>query len=179
MTDPEIIGLFKEKGQQEAAFRELLKAYRERLYWHIRRLVISHDDADDVLQNVMIKVWKALPEFRADSGLYTWLYRIATNEALSFLKQRSLRQSRHIDDPEMLALSRLESDPDFDGDAVQKKLFSIVETLPEKQRLVFQMKYFDDMKYQDMSEILETTVGALKASYHHAVKKIELAFKED
>lgn len=179
MTDQEIIDLLKVKGQEEKAFRELLRVYQERLYWHIRRLVIDHADTDDVLQNVMIKVWKSLPGFRGESGLFTWLYRIATNESLSFLKQRSVRLSRHIDDPEMFAISRMESDPYFNGDAVQKKLFAVMETLPEKQRMVFQMKYFEDLPYQDISDILSTSVGALKASYHHAVKKIQQAFEED
>jgi len=179
MTDQEILALYKQPGQEEEAFRLLLQAYQERLYWHVRRMVVDHDDSDDVLQNVFIKVWKALPGFRADSGLFTWLYRIATNEALSFLKQRSLRLSRHIEDPEMIALGNLEADSNFDGNAVEKKLYQVLETLPSKQKLVFQMKYFDDMKYQEISEILDTSVGALKASYHHAVKKVELAFKED
>jgi RNA polymerase sigma factor (sigma-70 family) len=179
MTDLEIVKLYRTKGQEESAFKALLASYQERLYWHIRRLIVDHDDTDDVLQNVFIKVWKALPEFRSESGLYTWLYRIATNEALSFLKQRSLKQARHVDDPEMIALERLEADSDFDGDEIQRKLFAILETLPKKQRLVFQMKYFDDMKYQEISEILDTSVGALKASYHHAVKKIEQAFTDD
>lgn len=179
MTDQEIIQLYRQKGQEEKAFKELLRVYQERLYWHIRRLVVAHADTDDVLQNVFIKVWKGLPGFRAESGLFTWMYRIATNEALSFLKQKSLRISRHVDDPDMDAISRYASDPYFDGDAVQQKLFAALETLPERQRLVFQMKYFDDMKYQEISEILDTTVGALKASYHHAVKKIEHAFSGD
>lgn len=179
MTDQDIINLLQQSGQEEKAFRELLRVYQERLYWHVRRLVVDHADTDDVMQNVFIKVWKALPSFRGDSGLFTWLYRIATNESLSFLKQRSLRQSRQVDDPEMIAISRLESDPYFNGDEVQKKLFSVVETLPDKQRVVFQMKYFDDMKYQDISNILDTSIGALKASYHHAVKKIEQAFIKD
>ncbi|MCD6346755.1 MAG: RNA polymerase sigma factor [Bacteroidales bacterium] len=179
MTDQDILVLFRQKGQAEKAFGELLSAYKERLYWHIRKMVTSHDDADDVLQNTFLKIWKGLEGFRADSGLYTWLYRIATNEALSFLKQRSARQSRIIDDADELVIGRLEADEYFDGDEVQKKLFAVLETLPAKQRLVFQMKYFDDMKYQDIEEILDTSVGALKASYHHAVKKIKKAFEND
>lgn len=179
MTDQEILALFHTGGQEEKAFRELLRVYQERLYWHVRRLVLDHNDSDDVLQNVWIKVWRALPDFRGESGLFTWLYRIATNESLSFLKQRSVRISRQVPDADNLAVSRLESDPYFDGDAVQKKLFAAMEALPDKQRVVFQMKYFEDMRYQDMSDILDTTVGALKASYHHAVKKIQQAFDED
>ena len=179
MTDQEIIALYKQPGQEEKAFRSLLKAYQERLYWHVRKMVVDHDDTDDVLQNIFIKIWKALPGFRAESGLFTWLYRIATNEALSFLKQRTNRLSRQIDDPEMLAISRIEADPNFDGDAVERKLYQVLETLPNKQKLVFQMKYFDDMKYQEISKILDTSVGALKASYHLAVKKIGKYIKED
>ncbi|MEA1876322.1 MAG: RNA polymerase sigma factor [Bacteroidota bacterium] len=179
MTDQEIIELYKQKGQEEKAFTELLQLYQERLYWHIRRMVSSHDDADDVLQNTFLKVWKALPNFRADSGLFTWIYRIATNEALSFLNQRKKQLALRMDDPDQVAINRLEGDEYFDGDAVQKKLYAVVETLPVKQKMVFQMKYFEEMKYQEISDILDTSVGALKASYHHAVKKIEQAFVED
>lgn len=179
MTDQEIIQLYRTKGKQEQAFGILVKEYQEKMYWHIRRMVVSHADADDVVQNTLVKVWKALPKFRADSGLYTWIYRIATNEAISFLNQRKKRSAQHIDDPEMLALSRLTSDELFDGDALQAKLYAVIETLPSKQKLVFQMKYLEELKYQEISEILDTSVGALKASYHHAVKKIEEAFKED
>jgi len=179
MNDQEILGLFQEKGQEEKAFGLLLDAYQERLYWHIRRIILNHDDADDVLQNTFIKIWRGISSFRSDSGLYTWLYRIATNEALSFLKQRKNKQALHIDDPEQLAMSRISSDPYFDGNMVQKKLFAVIDSLPEKQKLVFQLKYFEEMKYDQISEVLGTSVGALKASYHHAVKKIEMAFKDD
>ncbi|MBT3241574.1 MAG: RNA polymerase sigma factor [Bacteroidetes bacterium] len=179
MTDKEILSLFRQKGQAEKAFNELLKVYQERLYWHVRRMVVSHSDADDVLQNTFLKIWKGLDKFRADSGLFTWLYRIATNEALSFIKQRSAKQINVVNEAEDLVISRLEADEYFDGDEIQKKLYAVLETLPRKQKLVFEMKYFQDLKYQEISEILETSVGALKASYHHAVKKIEHAFKED
>jgi len=179
MTDKEIIELYKQKGQEEKAFTELLQLYQERLYWHVRRMVGSHDDADDVLQNTFMKIWKALPKFRADSGLYTWIYRIASNEALSFLNQRKRRLSFRIDDPDQLAVNRLEGDEYFDGDAVQTKLYAAIDNLPTKQKMVFQMKYFEEMKYQEISEIMDTSVGALKASYHHAVKKIEQAFADD
>ncbi len=178
LTDKELIEKFKRTGEQEQAFRLILEKYQQRLYWHIRRMVIDHDDCDDVLQNCLIKAWKGLPEFRGSAGLYTWLYRIATNEALSFLKQKKGDRAdwesveRHLAD-------ELESDELFDGDELQKKLQKAILTLPEKQRLVFNMKYYDDMKYEDMSKILRTSVGALKASYHHAVKKIEAMFKED
>lgn len=179
MTDREIIELFNQKGQEEKAFRELLRSYQERLYWHIRRMVTDHDDADDVLQNAFLKIWRALPKFREESGLFTWLYRIATNEALSFLNQRKARYSARVDDPDQILLNRLEGDEYFDGDAARTKLYAVIETLPAKQKQVFQMKYFEEMPYQAMADILQTSVGALKASYHHAVKKIEHALNGD
>ncbi len=178
MTDQDIISLFN-RGNAEQAFEELLKAYQERLYWHVRKMVVDHDDADDVLQNTFIKIWNGLKGFRSESGLYTWMYRIATNEALSFIKQRKQSRSRQVDDIEGQALAMLEADPYFDGNAIQTRLYAVLETLPAKQRLVFQMKYLEDRKYQEISDILNTSVGALKASYHHAVKKIEQAFNED
>ncbi len=177
--DREIIEAVKIPGQEEIAFNKLLQTYQERLYWHIRKIVISHDDADDVLQNTMIKVWRSLPEFRADSGLYTWLYRIATNESLSFLKQKKRRTVVAWEDVEHMMAETLESDPWFNGDEIQLKLQKAIIKLPEKQRIVFNMKYFDQLKYEDMSEILETSVGALKASFHHAVKKIEAMLGDD
>jgi RNA polymerase sigma-70 factor (ECF subfamily) len=150
-----------------------LQKYQERLYWQIRKIVVSHDDADDVLQNSMIKVWKSLSDFRSESGLYTWLYRIATNESLSFLKQKKKKTFAPWVDVEQRISENLEADPWFNGDEIQLKLQQAILKLPEKQRIVFNMKYFDEMKYKEMSEILGTSVGALKASYHHAVKKIE------
>lgn len=179
MTDQEILSLFKQKGQEEKAFGELLRSYQEKLYWHIRRLVIHHDDADDVLQNTFIKIWKALPGFREESKLYTWIYRIATNEAFSFLNQKKKRFALRIDDPEQGAIEKLSGDEYFDGDAVQKKLIAVVDKLPTKQQLVFRLKYYNDLKYKEIAEMLNISIGALKASYHHAVKKIEKAFKED
>ena len=136
-------------------------------------MVLSHDDADDLLQNTFLKAWSNIDYFRGEAKLSTWLYKIAINECITFLnRQRSLNQVS-MDDADLFLLERLESDSYFDGDAVQLKLQKAILTLPEKQRLVFNMKYFDDMKYEEMSEILGTSVGALKASYHHAVKKIE------
>lgn len=158
---------------QRAAFSELVKEYSEPLYWQIRKIVLSHDDANDVLQNTFIKVWTGIDNFRGDSKLSTWLYRIAINEGITFLnKQRGLNNVS-VDDADVFLLSRLESDAYFDGDEAQLKLQKAILTLPEKQRIVFNMKYFSEMKYEEMSKILETSVGALKASYHHAVKKIE------
>ncbi len=171
--DREIIEGIKTPGKEELSFNQLVLKYQERLYWHIRKIVVSHENADDVLQNTMIKVWKSLPEFRSDSSLFTWLYRIATNEALTALKQKKRRSFVPWAEVEKSMGEKLESDPWFDGDQAQLKLQKAILKLPEKQRIVFNMKYFDDMKYEEMSGILDTSVGALKASYHHAVKKIE------
>ena len=153
--------------------------YQEKLYWHIRKIVIRHDDADDVLQNTFIKVWKSLDKFREASKLYTWLYRIATNESLTFLKQQKTKYLLPLEDHENSLKNSLMSDVYFNGDEIQLKLQKAILTLPEKQRIVFNMKYFDEMKYDDMAEILKTSVGALKASFHHAVKKIEKYLSED
>jgi RNA polymerase sigma factor (sigma-70 family) len=177
--DREIIEGVKTPGKEEQSFNILVLKYQERLYWHIRKIVIDHEDADDVLQNTLIKVWRSLPEFRAESGLFTWLYRIATNEALTSLKQKKRRTFTPWEDVERKIGESLESDPWFDGDRLQLKLQQAVLKLPEKQRIVFNMKYFDEMKYEEMAEILDTSVGALKASYHHAVKKIENMLKRD
>ena len=177
--DREIVEGFNTRGKEEEAFNQLVARYQERLYWHIRKIVISHDDADDVLQNTMIKVWRSLGSFRAESGLYTWLYRIATNEALSFLKQKKKKAFAPWVDMEEQMFEKLEADPWFSGDEIQLKLQEAILKLPEKQRIVFNMKYFDHVKYEDMSKILGTSVGALKASYHHAVKKIEAMLEKD
>lgn len=172
-AEEQLIERLHEPKTQQAAFAELVKEYSEPLYWQIRKIVLSHDDTDDVLQNTFIKVWTSIENFRGDSKLSTWLYRIAVNEAITFLnKQRSLNNVS-IDDADTFLLGKLEGDGYFDGDEAQLKLQKAILLLPEKQRIVFNMKYFDEMKYEDMSEILETSVGALKASYHHAVKKIE------
>ena len=177
--DREIIERVKIPGDEEIAFNQLVQKYQERLYWHIRKIVIGHDDSDDVLQNILIKVWKSLPEFRADSSLYTWLYRIATNEALTFLRQKKKRTFAPWVEVEYKISETLESDPWFNGDEIQLKLQQAILKLPDKQRIVFNMKYFDQVKYEDMAVILDTSVGALKASYHHAVKKIEAMLGDD
>jgi len=177
--DREILQGIKIPGKEEIAFNRLVQKYQERLYWHIRKIVIVHDDADDVLQNTLVKVWKSLPGFRSDSGLYTWLYRIATNEALTFLKQKKKRTFAPWLEVEHKMSETLESDPWFNGDEIQYKLQQAILKLPDKQRIVFNMKYFDEVKYEDMAVILDTSVGALKASYHHAVKKIEAMLGED
>ena len=178
MDDSDIIKGIKKPGGEEIAFNLLVKRYQEMLYWHIRKIVIDHDDTDDVLQNCFIKIWKALPEFRSDSKLYTWLYRIATNEALTFLKQKKKMSATSLDDLSRGVADLLESDVYFDGNEIQLKLQKAILKLPAKQRIVFNLKYFEEMKYETMAEILDTSVGALKASYHHAVKKIESMLKE-
>ena len=173
MTDKALVQLFHEGNNPHYAFNLIVQKYRERLYWHVRKIVISHDDTDDVLQNTFIKVWSSLADFRGDSQLFTWLYRIATNEALSFLKSKRTKFFLPLGDVEGQLKNKFEEDPYFNGNELQKKLQQAILKLPKKQRIVFNMRYFDEMKYEDMSEILGTSVGALKASYHHAVKKIE------
>lgn len=177
-TDKELIEEFKDPRSRNFAFSKLVNRYQERLYWHIRRIVIDHDDADDVLQNSFIKAFKNLDRFREDSQLYTWLYRIATNEAITFLKKKRKNIFVSLDDVSHSLSSKLEADPQMSGDAIQLKLQQAILKLPTKQRLVFNMKYFDEMKYEQIAEVTGTSVGALKASYHHAVKKIEAFIKQ-
>ena len=172
-TDQELITLFKKGEKKEHIFNLIIDRYKKKLYMHIRKILISHEDTDDTLQNAFVKVWFALDNFREEAALHTWLYKIVTNEALTLLRKKK----KHIffpgdENKENLA-EKLESDPYFNGDELQLELQKAILSLPEKQRLVFNMKYFDEMKYEDMSEILGTSVGALKSSYHHAVKKIE------
>lgn len=171
--------MYRISDTQNYAFNLIVRKYQERIYWHIRKIVINHDDADDVVQNTFLKVWGGLQHFREDSQLYTWLYRIATNEALTFLKRKRTKYFLPLIDVEQQLSNSLETDPYFDGDELQAKLQKAIVRLPEKQRLVFNMKYFDEMKYEDMSEVLGTSVGALKASFHHAIKKIEKYLEED
>lgn len=158
---------------KEQAFRTLIKEYKERLYWHIRKIVISHDDADDVLQNTFIKVFKGIDNFKGDSKLYSWMYRIATNESITYINKRAKEKNTNISDYKNYLVSNLNSETWFEGDQIQLILQKAIANLPEKQQLVFNMKYFDNMKYEEISEVLETSVGALKASYFHAVKKVE------
>jgi len=172
-NDQQILESLKDPQTKEFAFRHLISIYKERLYWHIRKMVLNHDDADDVLQNTFIKIWNGLDSFRAESSLFTWLYRIATNESITFINQRKRKYMSSLSDENEYLVANLESDSYFDGDEYQPLLQKAIATLPDKQRLVFNMKYFDEIKYEEMSEILETSVGALKASYHHAVKKVE------
>ena len=161
------------KADLNKGFRLLVETYSQRLYWHIRRLVILHEDADDALQNTFVNAWRSVGEFRNESTLYTWLYTIATNEALTLINKRKKNSSVSFEDLGSHLSNSIEGSTWFDGDAAQVKLQNAILLLPEKQRIVFNMKYYDDIRYEDMSKILNTSVGALKASYHHAVKKIE------
>ncbi len=172
-SDEEILNLYRDEPSRNMSLHYLIQKYQQKLYWHIRKIVISHDDTDDVLQNTFIKTWKGLANFKEESQLYTWLYRIATNEALTFLKQKQKNNTTSIHPIEYQLSKSLESDTFFSGDEIQLKLQKAILTLPEKQRLVFNMRYYDEMPYEEMSNILETSVGALKASYHIAAKKIE------
>jgi RNA polymerase sigma-70 factor (ECF subfamily) len=177
-SDNQIFELYQ--TDKEKAFNILVKKYQERLYWHIRKIVLTHDNADDVLQNTFMKAWRGLEKFNNNSMLYTWLYRIATNEALTHIKKDKSRQNisySNTEDNNIINL--LEEDVYFEGSEFEKKFQLALSKLPEKQRLVFNMKYFDEMKYEQISEVLETSVGGLKASYHHAVNKIKEFLKED
>lgn len=173
-----IEALLNPKTQQNA-FRELVHLYQKPLYFHIRNIVLNHDDADDVLQNTFIKVYQNLSNFKGESKLYSWMYRIATNEALNFINQKAKKNNVTLEEWQNKAINNLESDSYYEGDEIQLKLQKAIATLPEKQQLVFKMKYFQELKYEEISEIVETSVGALKASYHLAVKKIEEFLKND
>lgn len=170
-SDKDLLSMFRDENSRHQAFTLIVKRYQERIYWHIRRIVIVHDDADDVVQNTFIKAWEGLGNFREESNLYTWLYRIATNESITFLNRK--RDNIPLGDVEYQLSKSLEADVYYDGDEIQTKLQKAILSLPEKQRIVFNMKFYDDMKYENMAAVLDTSVGALKASYHHAVKKIE------
>ncbi|HTE00022.1 MAG TPA: sigma-70 family RNA polymerase sigma factor [Mucilaginibacter sp.] len=173
VDDAEILRKFQDEKTRDEAFNLLLKKYQQKLYWHIRRMVVDHDDADDLIQDTFIKVWKNLPNFRSDAQLYTWMYRIATNECITFLNKKKQKNNIPLDDVAYELADTLADSSYFNGDQAQLKLQQAILTLPEKQRLVFNMKYYDDMKYEEMSDVLGTSVGALKASFHLAVKKIE------
>ena len=163
----------------DAAFKELVDCYKERLYWHIRYVLKNHEDTDDVLQNVFIKVYKNIHKFKGESKLFSWMYRIASNESITFLNKKAKKLKISNEEVQDFILDNLESDVYFEGDEIQLKLQKAIATLPEKQRQVFNMKYFQELKYKDMSEIMETSIGALKSNYHHAVKKIEIYLKNN
>ncbi len=172
-TDAELLALLAEPRRKAAAFSSIVRLYQERIYWHIRKMVLSHDDANDVMQNAFMKAWNGIDNFRGDSLISTWLYRIATNETLTFLTNKRMKHVDSMEDEESLLFQNLKADTYFDGNDAERKLQEAILTLPEKQRLVFNMKYFEDITYDEMENILGTSAGALKASYHHAVKKIE------
>ena len=173
------IKALKSPKEKEAAFRELVRLYKERLYWHIRKIVLNHDDADDVLQNTFIKIFKNIDHFKGDSKLYTWMYRIATNESITFINRRAKRYKISSEEVQERAIENLTTDVYFEGDEIQWKLQKAISKLPQKQQLVFKMKYFEELTYEELSEILETSVGGLKSSYHIAVKKITAYLKNE
>ena len=173
VEDEEILSKFREDKTRNEAFNLLLNKYQQKIYWHVRRMVIDHDDADDLVQDVFIKVWKNLPGFRSDAQLYTWMYRIATNECITFLNKKKQKNNVPLDEVDYELSNNFGESTQFTGDQIQRKLQQALLTLPEKQKLVFNMKYYDDMKYEEISQVLGTSVGALKASFHLAVKKIE------
>jgi RNA polymerase sigma-70 factor (ECF subfamily) len=174
-----LIKRLQEKKTSSEAFKELVSLYKERLYWHIRNMVKDHEDAHDVLQNTFIKIFRNIHNFKGESKLFSWMYRIATNEAISFLNKRAKRNHITSADLQQQLISNLESDVYFEGDEIQLKLQKAIASLPARQQQVFNMKYFQELKYREMSEILETSEGALKASYHHATKKIEEYLKSN
>lgn len=178
-TEAVLVANLKSEESREKAFLELVNQYKERLYWHIRKIVLDHDDTDDVLQNTFIKIYRNIDTFKGDSKLYTWMYRIATNESLTFIKKRAKKQMITSEELKEQSLQRLETDVYFEGDAIQLKLQKAIATLPPKQQLIFNMKYFDDLTYEELSEILETSVGGLKSSYHIAVKKLTSLLKDE
>ena len=173
VSDTELLVQFRNPVTKERAFTSIIKKYQEKLYWHVRRMVIEHEDANDVLQNVFLRVWNGLENFREDSQLYTWLYRIATNECLTFIEQQKKRMSVSLDEDDSGLSNKVKADAHFDANRLEWKLQLAIQQLPEKQRIVFNLRYYDEMPYEEMSRVLDTSEGALKASYHHAVKKIE------
>lgn len=172
MTDSQIIELYR-NGQKEKAFDNIVSSYTERLYLHIRRFTCSHDDSNDLLQDIFIKVWSSLPNFRGDSQLFTWIYRIATNEVLNHIRKQRLRAMVSLDSEANFLAKKIDEDAYFNGNELQRELHKAIQRLPEKQRIVFCFRYFDEMKYEEISEITDTSVGALKASYHFAYNKIK------
>ena len=176
--DDKLIAALRDPARCREAFNEVIRRYSEPLYWQIRRMVENHDDTNDLLQNTFIKAWNSIENFRGDAKLSTWLYKIAVNESITHLSRERKRQNISLDDEESYLVNTIESDTNIDGDELALKLRKAIASLPEKQRLVFNMRYYDEMKYEQMSEILGTSVGALKASYHLAVKKIEQFFDE-
>ncbi|MCK5367060.1 MAG: sigma-70 family RNA polymerase sigma factor [Cyclobacteriaceae bacterium] len=179
MDDKELLLKLRDPETMNYGFNLLVRKYQQKIYWHVRKMVIDHDDADDLVQEVFVKVWKHIENFRQDAQLYTWIYRIATNECLNFLRKKKNKFFLPIHDVQNELAEKLDNSQYIDGDEIQLKLQKALLKLPDKQRLVFNMKYFDEMKYEEISEITGTTVGSLKANYHHAVKKIEAFLKQN
>jgi len=179
VEEKELVFALQSISQRDNAFRELVSQYKERLYWHIRKIILNHDDTDDVLQNTFIKIFRNIHRFKGDSKLYTWMYRIATNESITFINKKAKQQNVTIEAVKEQLISKLESDVYFEGDAIQLQLQKAIATLPHKQQLVFNMKYFENHTYENLSEILDTSVGGLKSSYHIAVKKITAYLKSN
>jgi len=177
-TDQEIIDLCRSSQTRERGFRVLLSQYKERIYWHIRRILYDHEDANDVTQDVFVKVWKSLDSFRGDSKLFSWIYRIATNESINYLRKMQKKKNVPFDQVSQYLESKVQHES-LSGDDIERKLHNALVKLPEKQRLVFNMKYFENLKYREIAQILDITEGSLKASYHYAVKKIEENLKQD
>lgn len=178
-TDIELVELFRDESKKHYAFNLLVRKYQEKIYFFVRRIVIDHEDTDDVVQNIFIKVWNNLGTFREDSKFFTWLYRIAVNESLSFLKSKQLRSFLSLSSPEAQMVKSLHDDNYFDGTEIQRRLSKAILKLPKKQQLVFNMRYYDELSYEEISEIVGTSVGALKASYHFAIKKVEDSVTSD
>jgi RNA polymerase sigma factor, sigma-70 family len=178
LEDSDILKIYKEEGRQEFAFNLLVQKYSERIYWHIRGLTCSHEDSNDLLQTTLIKIWKHLPDFREESKLYTWIYKIATNETLTFLKKKRLSSAISLSNYQTVLENKLESDTSFNGDKLQMALQKAIIKLPDKQRAVFNLRYFKELKYEEISQIMGSSVGALKASYHHAYQKIKAELEE-
>ena len=178
MTDKEIITLYN-SGRHEQAFNQIVENYTERLYWHVRRFICSHEDSNDLLQDIFIKIWAALPSFRGDAQLFTWIYRIATNEVLNHLRKERFKALISFETESSFLERKIDDDPYFNGDTMQRELHKAIQRLPQKQRIVFNLRYFEEMKYEEISEITGTSVGALKASYHHAYGKIKDELKKN
>ena len=177
MTDSNIISMQK-SGEYDKAFNAIVDLYSERLYRHVRRFLCSHEDTNDLLQDIFIKIWKALPAFKGESHIYTWIYRIATNEVLTHLRKQRLFALIEMDSATERLVRKIDADPSFNGDRIQRELHKAIQRLPQKQRLVFNLRYFDEMKYEEISEITGTSIGSLKASYHHAYNKIKAELEE-
>ncbi len=177
-NEEEIVAQLHDPDKCREAFSKVIAHYSEPLYWQIRRMVLNHDDTNDLLQNTFIKAWTNIENFRGDAKLSTWLYKIAINESITFINKEKAKNNISIDEDDSFLINNLKADDWFDGDELKLQLQKAINQLPEKQRLVFNMRYFDELKYEEISEILGTTVGALKASYHHALKKIEQFFSE-